>query len=610
MNAYRPALVMGLAALTFASGLSAQAALPIAQSPLFVAAQVPPLNMLVVGKDHKNYYEAYNDASDLNGDGVLDVGYKPHQIDYFGYFNSFACYLWDAADNRFEPVAATPTKRCGGAGQWSGDFLNYLTTSRMDALRRVLYGGWRHQDTATDTTLQGAFFPQDAHSWGKEYQSIARDGYNIADYAPLTVPAPGTYHLFAVTTTTDASAPMLRVLQNTTSRVWNWLSIEGPVAGNSCFTATNTRVSCLDTGVAGTGWVLVPQTALSNVQITTWRHSDDHPDDLGEMDQFFEDNAVTSRRCGSGPVASGMINVTGSNNNPFAGTNGCGHDNYLTEITATLTITNPGSYRFAVDGDDAVDVAVNGVVVAGWYGGHGSNRSDANLNTYSGTVTLTAGTHTIRFRHEEAGGGDNWGLFWQPPTAGGATVTRQDYRVRVQTCPSNTALQDVYCKRYPSGVAKPTGILHDYGESGRMMFGLITGSQRNNLEGGVLRRNVLSFRSEIDANTGQFLTGVNGIVHNLDRLRMIGGGYNSGTDNTNADSNWNWANGFGDCPSIGGRPINNRECRMWGNPVGEMLYESMRYFAGATVPTTRFFDAPSTSPGMREEAAMGLTTET
>ena len=27
-----------------------------------------------MGKDHKLYYEAYNDASDLNNDGVLDVG--------------------------------------------------------------------------------------------------------------------------------------------------------------------------------------------------------------------------------------------------------------------------------------------------------------------------------------------------------------------------------------------------------------------------------------------------------------------------------------------------------------------------------------------------------
>src|SRR6218665_390589 len=68
------------------------------QVPLFVSDAVPPLNMLVMGRDHKLYYEAYNDASDLNGDGVIDVGYKGHLskaqggIDYYGYFNSYVCY--------------------------------------------------------------------------------------------------------------------------------------------------------------------------------------------------------------------------------------------------------------------------------------------------------------------------------------------------------------------------------------------------------------------------------------------------------------------------------------------------------------------------------------
>jgi type IV pilus assembly protein PilY1 len=622
MTSLRPLTILGLATLTFSSGLSAQAAtVPIAQSPLFVAAQVPPLNMLVMGKDHKIYYEAYNDASDLNGDGILDVGYKPAQIDYFGYFNSNACYLWNAGANRFEAAAAATNKQCGGAGQWSGDFLNYLTTSRMDALRRVLYGGWRQQDTATDTTLQGAFFPQDAHSWGKEYRSIARDGYDISRYAPLTAPAAGTYHLFAVTTLRGNNAvypayeaPVLRVLQNTTSRVWNWLSIEGPVAGNSCFTASNSRVSCLDTGATAGGWALVPQTALADVQITTWRHSGGHPNNSAEMDAFFTTWATTANRCGTGPVASGLINVADEgNNNPFTGAsnNNCTHENYLTEITASLTVTEAGDYRFAVDGDDAVDVAVNGTVVAGWYGGHGRDRSASGLDSHSGTINLPVGTHTIRFRHEEVFGGDNWGLFWQPPDAGGGgSVSRQDYAVRVQACPGNAALRSSDCSRYPSGAYKPTGILHDYGESERMMFGLITGSQINNLEGGVLRRNVLNFKDEIDPNTGQFRTTVRGIVDSIDRLRMIGGGYNSSvTDNSAGDTNWNWANGTGDCPSIGGRPINNRECRMWGNPLGEMLYESMRYFAGAAEPTPRFATpGGAADPGAVEEGdtRMGL----
>src|SRR5690606_3243714 len=148
--------------------------------------------------DHTLYYEAYNDASDLNGDGVVDVGYKPGEINYFGYFDSFKCYTYTTTGtSRFVPASTTADKRCTGAQEWSGDFLNYLTTSRMDALRKVLDGGRRVVDTDSSTVLERAYIPQDAHSWGKEYHSFAQDGYDISDYTPLSQPTSGNRHLFA-----------------------------------------------------------------------------------------------------------------------------------------------------------------------------------------------------------------------------------------------------------------------------------------------------------------------------------------------------------------------------------------------------------------------------
>lgn len=592
--------------LIIGQAVTAPGLLTIAQEPLFARAALPPLNMLVMGKDHKIYYEAYNDASDLDGDGLLDVGYQgwqtkvvdgvtKYKLDYFGYFNSYACYTWDGA--KFNPASAAPNKTC--SGQWSGDFLNYLTTSRMDALRRVLYGGWRQVDDAAATVLQGAFFPQDAHSWGKEYQSVARDGYNISSYAPLGIPTAGNYHLFAVTTVTDNSAPLFRVMQNSPYRIWNWLSIEGPVAGNKCFTSTNTRVDCLSASAA---WTLVPAGTLSGLSISTWKRNATSPGDRAGMNAMFTTYAVPANLCGTGTVTN--INKT-ADGNPYAGTNGCTSDNYMTRITGTLNITTAGTYKFAVDGDDAVDLAIDGAPVVGWYSGHGNDRSDGGLNSHSASVTLTAGTHSITFRHKEDGGGDNWGLFWES-TAG--ANRRDDYAVRVSVCPDNTALQDTTCKAYPNGHFKPTGILHDYGESERMYFGLITGSQQNNLEGGKLRRNVGNFSSEITANTGQFRTDVNGIARSIDRLRMIGGAYGSGTNNLTGDSNWNWGNGSGDCAGTGNE-ITNGNCRMWGNPIAEMMYESLRYFAGAATATSRFATGGS-STGATEETTMGLTTDT
>ena len=41
--------------------------------------------MLVAGKDHKLFYEAYNDAGDIDGDGSIDIRFKP-TITYYGLF--------------------------------------------------------------------------------------------------------------------------------------------------------------------------------------------------------------------------------------------------------------------------------------------------------------------------------------------------------------------------------------------------------------------------------------------------------------------------------------------------------------------------------------------
>ena len=556
-----------------------------AQSPLFVSRSTTPLNMLVMGRDHKLYYETYNDASDLNGDGVIDVGYKGHLtanqggIDYFGYFNSNVCYTY--TDGTFVPTALATNKRCSGA--WSGDYLNYLTTSRMDALRKVLYGGYRINDSESRTLLQGAYIPRDAHAWGKEY-NIA-DGYNINDYTPLAQPGLGYHHMFAVVSKTqDTGIPQLRVLTNTTFRVWNWVSKERPVAMDNCIGSTGSEVSCTSGGPSVAGWALVPANVLSNVTITTWKDNIGNPSNKGEMDTLFN-SSTNSTRCGSGSTTQIYKNNSG---NPFNG-NGCTNDNYHTLITATLTPPSTGNYTFAVDGDDAVDVSIGSTLVASWYGGHGRNNSDASLNSHSGSISLIGGqTYTITFRHEEGAGDDNWGLYWKLP--GNAPSTMTDYNVRVEVCsPSNTSLREDNCKVYGSGAVKPTGILHDFGETNKMHFGLLTGSYGKHMSGGTLRANMGSFTREVDPYTGQFCSSDNsycsnqinnpspqrnGIVATINKLRIYDFSYNS--------------NQYG-CGWITTSAMSqSNNCYMWGNPVGEMMYETLRYFAGAGSPTSLY----------------------
>jgi len=392
-------LLIGAAlALSTGTASTAQAA-ALPDSPLFLGAEVPPLLMLTLARNHKLYYEAYDDASDINRDDRLDTTYKPDDIDYFGYFDSFKCYAYDDGSARFEPIYETTDKTCGAnSGPWSGDFLNYLTTSRMDALRKVLYGGRRIVETDDTTVLERAYIPQDAHSWGKSYRGISEEGYDIREFTPLSLPAGGSQrHLFASTNLlSNTDEPLLRVLTNRPEPIWEWLSTERPVAN----------------------------------------------DQIG-----------------------------------------------------------------------------------------GNDGSDHNVNP-------------------------------------------DDYVVRVEVC--QDGLLEDNCKGYESSggdtIYRPSGLLHEYGETGQMRFGLLTGSYENNMSGGVLRRAVSDFADEVNENTGAFKSGVDGIVNTIDRLRTI-----------NFGGNFQY-----DCGFIFDRPMNEGECNMWGNPIAEMVYETLRYFSGKSSSTDKF----------------------
>src|SRR5215471_17099815 len=425
------------AVVVLAAGSAESQQLNLADSPLFITQNAPPLNLMVLGRDHKLYYEAYNDYTDLNNDGVIDVGYKPSQITYFGYFDSYKCYTHDGS--KFVPASVTTNKQC--SGQWSGDWLNYVTTARIDALRKVLYGGRRSTDTNTMTVLERTHIPHDAHSWVKEYTSITNDGYDIAKYTPFAVPTGSNHHLFGNVTLmlqtswtnngpNSTNLPRLRVALNQPWRAWNWASVENPDVG-ACASANDGR--CPGHGYPGTD---------------------------------------------GGPA------------------------NFL------------------------------------------------------------------------------------PIT---------DYIVRVQVCA--TGFLESNCQQYPNGNYKPIGLLQQYGETGAMLFGLLTGSYQLSKSGGVLRKNIGSITDEINVMTDGTFTSTNGIIKTLDTLRAVGYA-NYRTDSWYLDTSASPLRGAGVVYAPGlvpTRPFNEGEFGgMWGNPIAEMMYEGLRYLNGQTSPTAAF-DYGSTS---------------
>ena len=432
------ACVVTLLLTALAPTALAQSTVSLAQIPLLALKSAPGLVMLTMSRDHRLFYAAYNDTSDLDGDGIVDVGFKPN-ITYYGNFVSDRCYDYNGSavttpstSRKFTPVALTTTTGCkvGTTRRWHGNWLNWAATSRIDALRRVLYGGYRVSDPSAAgaiTLLQGSFVPNDSHIWGKEFRP-GRDTYNIEEYANLPPPAAGKQHLFVVKSPNIAAglypfntsnAPNLRYITDadqTTERIWLWASAD---------------------------------------------------------------------------VAQGI------------------------------------------------------------------------------------GADTANFAK---GGGRN--------SVGSLAVA-----IRVDACVPIGGVREAGCVGYPTSVPviwKPTGVLHDYSVNDSLKFGLITGSYENNYSGGVLRRNIASFNSEITAATGQFSTN-SGIARTIDRMTVHG---------------WDSGNSQYDCGYLTTANRPQGACKSWGAPVGEMMYEGLRYLSGKTTSTAAF----SAGVASGADNAMGFAT--
>lgn len=127
-----------------------------------------------------------------------------------------------------------------------------------------------------------------------------------------------------------------------------------------------------------------------------------YPDDEHEFMNLIQRYATEAKEFGSGYQS--QINGSG---NPYGNS-----DDYLTIFEGYIYIESSGTYKFGVDGDDAVEVYLDDRLITGWYGGHG-RHSHAE---YAIDVDVQAGWHKVEFHQQERRGGDNYYLYWQKPS--------------------------------------------------------------------------------------------------------------------------------------------------------------------------------------------------
>ncbi len=467
----RKALALAIV-LSMAAQPAPAALLNLAQMPLFVGSNIPPKVMLTISKDQQLFKKAYNDYSDLDGDGQIETTYK-HSIDYYGYFDPQKCY--DYSD-RVEPNGASSRRVASSDatdgtvhGQWNGNFLNWVSMSRMDAVRKLLYGGMRSTDQTfaaggvnAVTVLERAYLPTDAHAWAKYYN-----------------PAPGH----------RAAQPPINPLT--------------PFAG------------CRTTPAATVARQLVHDTRgdrrlrhhVHDRRMTARSASGDQ---ISMSERRAPPRSVHRRRC---------CRISNGEQDRERPRRRRGHRWRRLGSASTGRVTNLSSTgHLVLQSDDRARRAAATSARRRTRSRRSSASRKGNFGLWNANercaVPVVRGAQQLPERlpgrpAQQRQPGRALGDRRErrksrraPRMALGTGGAQGEYIARVQVCVSQSLLTAP--RNAASAIraaTKPIGLLQEYGDDDRIHFGLMTGSYPKNITGGVLRKNVGAFTDEVDVDT-------------------------------------------------------------------------------------------------------------
>ena len=132
--------------------------IPLAAEPLYArGARAKPTLTLALSVEFPTVGAQYVASPGANEDATYSAS-----TEYIGYFDADSCYTYnnnaDPTLRRFDRSGPATSRECGGTG-FSGNFMNWASSSAIDILRYGLTGGDRVVDTASLTVLQRAYLP-------------------------------------------------------------------------------------------------------------------------------------------------------------------------------------------------------------------------------------------------------------------------------------------------------------------------------------------------------------------------------------------------------------------------------------------------------------------
>ena len=127
------------------------AATTLADQPIFSTANVPGNLALALSVEFPTAIS------------VANIGNYADASTYLGYFDPLKCYTYTynavtPASSYFQPASlSTGANQHTCSGQWSGNFMNWVSMQTIDPFRWALTGGYRSVDTTSTTILEKAW---------------------------------------------------------------------------------------------------------------------------------------------------------------------------------------------------------------------------------------------------------------------------------------------------------------------------------------------------------------------------------------------------------------------------------------------------------------------
>lgn len=465
----------------------------LATEPLYAAVVVDkPAMALALSVEFPTVGAQYTPGGST--DNTYDVAKE-----YLGYYDAESCYSYNDAPTealsgsqtiadfkRFDRVASAVGRRCTNA--FSGNFLNWASSSAIDMLRLALSGGDRYIDTPSLTILQRAVIPNGDPTcmWNSSNfpaKRLLKDGGGAGTYWGA-VPA-------AMITAANGNDIYVA---NTLNRIYFGTSQTGGCGNTSAYTLS----------------------AAASI----------------------------------GPIVDRTVDRP-------AGATVCASENGTCSFTGIKEVwygaKSGGTNRWKVAPANNGVSCSNAVFGDPWSG----QAKSCYIADYSGP--------------------------WTPTASGTALNSDGFFYARVQVCNSSAgALQDSrnynFCKQYPNGNYKPTGVIQKYSDQIRLAaFGYLldqTASYSSGRYGGVLRAPMKYVGAKTYNINGQDNTPSGGNPN-------AEWNANTGVFYENPDSNVspaisgviNYLNKFGRTGPTPG--VYKRY-----DPVGELHYETLRYLQG------------------------------